>query len=153
MDDYLELLNRYDEGVEHLDMPADRSIHFGLTEDIKRLQTVLREELGLEFKMVIKREVEKAWFGDLWVEQDDIRNHAALTIRVSNFGRLATIIGFDKKTMDRYPVEKIRRYITKMDFRCIPIEVLELPYGGFYNYKSYRPGGESIWFDRFFSYQ
>lgn len=159
MDDYFELLNRYDEGVEHLDMPADRNINVGLTEDIRGLQTVLREELGLECRFNIVNYQYPAWYGGLYIDKDANGNPcpdkntpthsgAALNIRVSNFGRLTTIFGCTEEALRTYPVEQIREYITEPSFRYVPIEVLLTPYDGTHivGLKQMR------WFDRFFFY-
>ena len=162
MDDYLELLNRYDEGVEQLDMPADRSIHVGLTEDIKRLQTVLREERGLECHMGIDFDGIRAWYGGLDILKDaqgnpcpdgyhSTHSSAVLNIRVSNFGRLTTTFGCTEKALHTYPVEQIREYITEPSFRYIPIDVLLTPYSGVYTTLN-RSSRTYRWFDRFFFY-
>ncbi len=162
MNDYFELLNRYDEGVEHLDMPADRSLHIGLTEDIKRLQTVLREELGLECRLNVVDYQYPAWYGGLYIMKDAYDNpcseehhpthsDAALSIRISNFGRLTTIFGCIKETLHTYPVERIREYITEPSFRYVPIEVLLKPYSGVH-ITPYRSSKTYTWFERFFFY-
>lgn len=163
MDDYFELLNRYDEGVEHLDMPADRNINVGLTEDIKRLQTVLREELGLASDMDINRYNERAWYGDLSILKDahgnfcsdkstPTRTGVALDIRVSNFGRLTTIFGCTEEALHTYPVEQIREYITEPSFRYVPIEVLMEPYYGVFELANVYAPEKYRWFHRFFYY-
>lgn len=160
MNDYLELLNKYDEGEGHLHEPADTSILSGLEKDIKSLQETLRTLLGLECYIHIAYYTDcAAWYGGLYIYEDahgnpcsdgyhSTHSGSALNIRVSNFGRLTTIFGCTEEALRTYPVEQIREYITEPSFRYVPIEVLLTPYDGTHivGLKQMR------WFDRFFFY-
>ena len=162
MESYLEVLNEFDEGIENLDMPSDRRAQLGLTEDVKRLQLLLLEQLQLDLTLHIVDYQEPAWHSSLWSKlsadgsecgKRDPLTHTdlALVIRVSNFGRLTTIFGCSEQAMFTFPVERIREFIDQMGFRYMPVKVLTTPYNGIHSTPRRLQGGYT-WFDRFFFY-
>ncbi len=162
MNDYIDLLKRFDEDVPHLEDPADRSIQVGLTEDMRALQEKLRASLGLEFALSIDRDPDRSWYGSLTTltdpdgnpcKEDNLETHSrvALSIRVSNFGRLTTIFGCNEPTQAKFPVTAISRLLSETEFQYVPIKFLLTPYSGALTSQNRLRRGYT-WFDRYFFY-
>lgn len=161
MEHYLALLKRCDE--PSLDVPEDTSILDGLTEMMEVLQKRIESELGINCALSYGTGPCAAWYKDLWRLEDaldekcpagmhEFRSGAALNIRVSNFGRLATIFGCTTEALNTYPVESLASLVEEQGFNYAPVAVLANRYSGenvssrLVNQTNYR------WFERFFFY-
>ena len=127
------------------------------------LQKRIRDELDINCGLLYGPGPYTAWFKDLIRLEDasgkrclggrnKFHTGVALDIRVSNFGKLATIFGCTEEALNTYPVESLIRLVQEQDFNYVPREVLDTLYSGESSdllqlrQRNYR------WFDRFFFY-
>ena len=163
MNRFLRLLHEFDD-LGAGDYPIDVSIHVGLPEDVRRLQTSLKETLGLEFELRAGAMYQNAaLYGGLSSRENifgrkcpdtNLTAQIALPValRFSNFGRFFAIFSCPETLLAAYPLDMIVGLANSTGFRHTPVEVLETRYDGVNNITTRLNGEPYTWFDRFFFY-
>jgi hypothetical protein len=118
---------------------------------------LLKQELDATFKaeFLINDQIQDAsFFCDIKVPDiliKNYRNDLLYSIRISNFGNLATI-NFEEKIIEE-AVAIIKIILIKLDFIFISYDDLDIPYDGkFEAFKNILNHQEASWYTRYFDY-
>jgi len=141
MRNYIELLLKFDDEIND-ESPKDFD-HRLSTERVLKIQSILKDDLNLEFEFEGNEEIQDASF---FAELKSLPGNSMISrvsITFSCFGDLVNISG---EYCDTCLYEQIDNILTKNGYVIIPKKLLDTEYNG----KS--PYIKGTWADRYFNY-